>query len=187
MTKRRFKRPASPEDIAAIVQERRERDADIERLRDQPDIRIAEAPRTPHIRIDVFTSLHIRHAIPDNGLHAVRRLEADIADWHGVGADHGVNVRVQGTSPRSLLTDRQLMAAQRVEGVLCIVGPTFRAILERLLLPQFAGVTRVAWREAVEHVTRERRLEVQTALLRHACGNLAEAYAVVDYQPRKRA
>lgn len=185
MTKRRFKRPASPDEIAAMQRERREREADIIHLRSQPDVQIAEVPRAPHFRIDVFTFLHCRKALPDLSLHAVRRLEADMIDWHGVGADHGLTARVQGSSPRSLLTDRQLMAAQRVEAALQAVGGAERRILEGLLLPQFSGATRVDWRAVVQGVTHEHRHECQAALLRLACGNLASAYAFLDYQPRK--
>jgi len=194
LTARKYKRPASPEAIAAARRASQEVAADIARLSAQPDVRAVVDAGGRIIaanRMDAFAQLlnAPRPAISQDEFNAARRFEADIAAGQGVDWTPGGD----GTSTFGPM-DRRLAAQDRIRAVLTvkgrfgctIVGHGQAVILEALILPQFEGKT-LPWRETVENTARVKDERQQTALVRDSCRALVTAYAQIDYAERKSA
>ncbi|NEX95402.1 hypothetical protein, partial [Caulobacter sp. 17J65-9] len=77
----------SPEAVIAAARDRRAREAELNRLSAQPDVRVvADAARriVSARRLDVFDQLFAQRALTEAQVGAARRLEADLATAAGV-------------------------------------------------------------------------------------------------------
>lgn len=180
------RKPSTPEQAHQAAREKRERQAEIDRLQFQPDVRVVcdAAKRIVSAqRLDVFALLRSRQAITEAQYEAVRRLEADLAAAAGVDKPEQSLERVDRSStgaPGQNVSQRQIDAGRRVAEVLRGTGPINAKLLRALLEPQFAGVL-TRWREVVEQVTGETHHAAAAVVVRSACENLAEAYRGRDY------
>ena len=178
MTKRRFKRPADPAEIMARKLERA-------RLQSQPDVRVVVAPDHVIIaanRQDVFDLFANRKAISQDHLVAVRRLEADMARAEGVDRQPASG-RIDHAAKGAL--DHKLDAAARVQAVTRAMPIASAGLICDLLGPQFEG--KIAdWRHIVRLHTAECDKDVQSYILRAACGDLVRAFRFIDNEPRKK-
>lgn len=179
MTKAKYKRPASPAEIAL----RRE----TARLASQGDVRVVANPAHQIVaaqRMDVFELLRQRKSISFSAYEAVRRLEREMAWAEGVDTA-GPREAVDGGQARGGAFDHQVIYRAKVRAVLARLRPGSKALLEALLQPQFAG-TLPRWRDTVATITGQTREEIQTDRVGEAARNLAEAYVSVDYMSRDR-
>lgn len=183
MTKARTRRPADPDAIARLSRERRHHAEDVARLAAQPDIQISKAAGAPHHRLDVFDLLKGRAALSGHAYEAARRLERDIAAWLGVDRDTAAR---GGGGEVSLTSDRRLIAGDRVTAATGRIGARDGTLLSALIQPQFDGQAQ-RWREIVQRITAETNEHAQTAVVRSACENLAQAYVAIDYAATSRA
>lgn len=205
MTKRKYKRPSSPAQIAAVKalreQARQDREiadaeriargeivaADIAALDADPDIEVNLDPRGVPVRItrkDVFAMLLSRKIITIAQHAAVRRLETDLAIARQE-ADHGSSSASRvGCSVVPNRVIRAIAARERLTIIWLVTGIWYRDLLCALMEPQAALFTR--WRATVDRAIDEDSERVQTGLIRHACASLADAYARYDMGATKK-
>jgi hypothetical protein len=179
----RKKKAKTPQEIVADLEAYRARKRTLEDYQRQPDLQITTAPGHYIVaiqRLDVFELLLQRKAITTEQHGAVRRLEHDIALSLGEERPEASLDRVDTTSLGQNINGTMIDAGGRVKVILANCGPVSAQLLDALLKPQEAIFTR--WRVTVERVTRETRAEAQTAAIRAACSNLAEAYRQHDYR-----
>lgn len=185
MTRRR-KTAKSPQEIAAELEAAKARKRAVAELRRQPDL-VVKATENHHIisirRLDVFSLLFDRKSLTIEQYQAVRRLEHVQALSLGQERPEQTFDRVDTTSKGQNITGAMIQAGADVNVILATCGPVSGRLLEALTEAQSAVLTR--WRDVVERVTGETRPECQTAAVRSACANLAEAWVQFDY--RKRA
>lgn len=138
-------------------------------------------------RSDVFDLLFGRKALSEAQHRAARRLEEDVAERAGLnGPEAGFQVIDCGSSPswsRAAVTSGMVEAGRRVDEILSLSGPSSSKLLMELVVPMVQRGTIIAWRGVVERVTKESREEVQSAMVRRACDDLAEAYKTFDARP----
>ena len=139
-------------------------------------------------RLDVFALLHERKAMTDPQLIAVRRLEVLIGVAYGhEKPDQGerVDTSSQG-APGQNVSQTMIDAHAEMREVMGEVGITNARLLNALLAPTEGPAALTRWRKTVSDVTREGRPEVQSAMIRTACENLALAWQAFDYRARER-
>ena len=125
-------------------------------------------------RTDVFDAL--KDGMTAGSYDAARRLERDMALRAGENG-RGPNLdRVDCDGQRDR-TDAMLLAGQRIDGVLALLGDREGWLLTELILPV---VTRPTWRQTVAHITGESHAHAQAAVVRSACENLRDAYQRYD-------
>ena len=183
----RRKRTLSPEQQAEESRARSARKAEVERLRSQGLV-VKCDPQWNIIvtrRLDVFALLHERKALTDPQFVAVRRFETLVAVSMGHERAELTMDRVQASTegaPGQSVTQAMIDAAKLVTAVLNDIGPVNARLMNALTTERDASLNK--WRETVERVTREARSEVQAAMIRQACENLALAFQGIDYQAR---
>lgn len=121
-------------------------------------------------RLDAFAAL--KEGMQPGAYDAAKRLERDIHIRYGQN-DHGRPERVDCEPQAFDRTDKMVMAGERVDRVLDMLGTQERRLLTELILPQ---PQRVTWREVVRHYTGEANPHAQCAAVRLACVNLRDAY-----------
>lgn len=161
-----------------VVEELRERGIEV---RHDEQYRIIGASR-----VDVFGELHKRKSLSDTHLIAAKRLEVLIGVAYGhEQPDRGE--RVDGNAnigpPGQKIGDTMIDAMGIYRGLMKEVGFTNARLLRGLLEPVDVAQD---WRKTVLDVTREARSEVQSAMIRTACENLALAWQAFDYRARER-
>lgn len=185
---RRRKPRQTADQIAAELEATRRRKRELAELQRQPDLMIKATPNHEIIsiqRLDVFSLFLQRKTITIEQFNAVRRLEHEQAVAIGAeGQGHGMEYIDRGSSPGGP-TQAMLDAAALVREILANCGAVNARLLTALTEHQAAIFTR--WRETVEKVTGETRPECQSAAIRSACANLAEAWVAFDYRKRERA
>lgn len=163
-----------------VVEELRERGIEV---RHDEQYRIIGASR-----VDVFSLLHERKALTDPQLIGVRRLEVLIGHAYGhERPEQGerVDTSSQG-APGQNVTQTMIDAHAELREVMGEVGITNRRLLNALLAPTDCPAVLTRWRKTVADITREERSEVQSAMIRTACENLALAWQQFDYRARER-
>lgn len=185
MTRRR--KPSDPALLAAqrlarkrVVEELEARGVEV---RHDEQFRIIGASR-----IDVFSLLHERKALNDPHLIAVRRLEVLIGHAYGhERPEQGerVDTSSQG-APGQNVTQAMIDAHGDLKLIMREVGFTNARLLTALLAPVDSPSILTRWRKTVEDSTKEKRPEVQAAMIRTACENLALAWQSFDYRARER-
>lgn len=186
MSRRKPKKTA--QQIAADLEARKARKIEVTRLRAQPDLHVNATSNYEIVsiqRLDVFELLLQRKAITREQREAVRRLEHEQAVALGEERQGGGMEYIDRSSTPGGPTQAMLDAAALVREVLTGCGAVNARLLTALTAHQAAIFTR--WRETVEKVTGETRPECQTAAIRSACANLAEAWVAFDYRKRERA
>lgn len=195
------RKPASPEKIAAIAAERRlaEKVADrnpeawganVEAMAMPANASVAvtmDRARAKTVqtakRMDAFSALAT--GMPQASYFAALRLQVDITIRKGE-QDRGRNFnRVDCESPTDR-TDAMIAAARRIEAVFARIGGHTQWLLTELASP--SEVTRLQhqnWREIVAYITGETNPMAQGATVKHACQDLALAYAEMDREPRR--
>ena len=139
-------------------------------------------------RVDVFSLLHERKALTDLQLYAARRLEvlAGTAFGHE-RPDHGERVDTSSTgAPGQNITQAMIDAQGVLRTIMGSVGFTNAKLLNALLAQENSPSIMTRWRKTVSDCTGEDRSEVQAAMIRSACENLAEAFKAFDYRARER-
>ena len=139
-------------------------------------------------RVDVFSLLHERKALTDPQLIAVRRLEVLIGVAYGhEKPEQGerVDTSSQG-APGQNVSQTMIDAHADLRSVMREIGITNARLLNALLAPTEGPAALTRWRKTVSDVTREGRPEVQSAMIRTACENLALAWQSFDYRARER-
>lgn len=180
MTRRKRK---TPEQIAHERAEMEERAREVIRLRSQPDVHVVhdQAFRIRGaFRMDWVALLHQRETLSTEEANAVRRLEADICESHGLGMNREEWTVVDGTPtwpPGQGLSQRMVDASARVENVLSRIDPDRRALLKALLDPfnPGAGSTQ-GWRGTTRRLTGHLHKAAQTAAVVGAVRALEGAY-----------
>lgn len=140
-------------------------------------------------RLDVFALLHERKALTDPQLYAVRRLEVQIGTAHGHERPEQTMDRVDASTagaPGQNITQAMIDAMSDLRAIMGSVGPLNARLLNALLAPEGNAGLLTRWRKTVADVTREERPEVQAAMIRTACENLALAWQAFDNRPRER-
>jgi hypothetical protein len=185
MTKRRYKRPASPAEIAIIRKERAEREADLARLRAQPDMIVVTdaASRIVHARREtVFERLHGRGVLSRDELRATHDLQDDLAAAEGASRGAAME-RVDGSRSGD---DGRLMAVWRLSILRSACGERSWWLLHELIQPAVTPKCGPEhWRHIVARITKIERAEVQTDRVRTACADLLAAYAHLAGVKRK--
>lgn len=139
-------------------------------------------------RLDVFALLHERKAMTDPQLIAVRRLEVLIGVAFGhEKPDQGerVDTSCEG-APGQNVSQTMIDAMGDLRAIMGNVGPVNAKLLRALLAPTDSPAVLTRWRKTVEDETREKRPDVQAAMVRTACENLALAWQEFDYRARER-
>lgn len=140
-------------------------------------------------RYDCFALLHSRKAISDAGEQAVRRLQEDIATLHRTAGADRLDVVVDGGKKTFGFGYAQLVATENVHIALVSMEDIDRAhLLLKLIEPDVIHGQTVNWRGVVSRVTGEHRDKHQAEWVSSACEALAEAYRLIDHEPKpKRA
>jgi hypothetical protein len=132
-------------------------------------------------RLDVFDLLFTRGRLSQGALDAVRRLQADLASLHAqAGGVAAYAERIDRGRSDCSLDERRLRAGRRIATVLARTGQASARLLAALCEAGAALGQGGDWRDLVQRETGERLADAQGAVLRAACENLAEAYAILD-------
>jgi hypothetical protein len=138
-------------------------------------------------RLDVFDLLFARGSLGQAALDAARRLQADVTALHarpgGVGA---YAERVDRSRSDSGLDECALSAGSRITRVSALTGQASARLLLALCEAGEALRPGGGWRGLVQSHTGERLADAQSAVVRSACENLAEAYAILDRRRPQR-
>jgi hypothetical protein len=140
-------------------------------------------------RLDVFSLLHERKALTDPQLIAVRRLEVLIGTASGhERPEQGMDRVDSSTSgaPGQNISQAMIDASGELRIIMREIGFTNARLLMALLAPENSPAVMTRWRQTVADITREERSEVQAAMIRTACENLALAWQAFDYRARER-
>lgn len=195
------RKPASPEQIAAQAAERRlaERAADrnpqawganLDSLAmtanatvvvkmDKTKSRTIQTAK----RMDAFAALE--EGMPVASYVAARRLQADITIRKGE-QDRGRNLDRVDCDSQTDRTDAMIAAAKRIEAVFARIGGHTQWLLTELASPSdVMRLNHTTWRTIVQYITGEEDAMSQGAAVRHACRELAVAYAELDRLPRR--
>lgn len=185
---RRKAKAKSPQQIAAELEATRRRKRELADLHRQPDLMIKATPNHEIIsiqRLDVFSLFLQRKTITIEQFNAVRRLEQRQAVAMGQEKGERPTEYVQTGMSTDQISGAMIDASAEVEDILKACGSVNARLLIALTAYQAAIFTR--WRDTVEKVTGETRPECQSAAIRSACANLAEAWTAFDYRKRERA
>ncbi len=132
-------------------------------------------------RLDVFDVLFTRGRLSQAALDAVRRLQTDMASLHAqAGGVTTYAERIDRSRSDCGLDERRLRAGRRIAKVLGLTGQASARLLAALCEAGAALGQDGDWRDFVQRETGERLADAQSAVLRAACENLAEAYAILD-------
>ena len=138
-------------------------------------------------RVDVFSLLHERKALTDLQLYAVRRLEGLQALAFGHEKPEQTMDRVDSSTsgaPGQNVSQAMIDAGGELRTIYATTGAQNATLLQALIADQSAILTR--WRDTVKRITGETDDKAQSALIRSACENLAEAFKAFDYRARER-
>jgi hypothetical protein len=185
MSKRR--KPTDPAVHAALILARKRDAADLQAR--GAVVTVDEQHRIINARrLDVFALLHERKALTDPQLIAVRRLEVLIAVAFGhEKPDQGFRVDTSSEgAPGQNVSQAMIDAMGDLRAIMGNVGPVSAKLLNALLAPTDSPSVMTRWRDTVEAETAETRPEVQAAMVRSACENLALAWQSFDYRARER-
>jgi hypothetical protein len=131
-------------------------------------------------RQDVFDLFFARGRLSQAALDAVRRLQSDVATLHALaGGVSAYAERIDRSRCGDGPTDARLRAGRRIEAALALAGPANARLLLALCESDAALGRDADWRTLVERETGERLADAQSAILRAACNNLAEALAIL--------
>lgn len=198
MSRRRSSKPATPDQIAERKRLRRQADfealgmsADVATLVANHDIEVrpeadndkGSERRRVAARMDAFSAL--QNGMPEASYSAARRLQNDITIRKGE-QDRGRNLdRVDCDGPTDR-TDAMIAAAKRIEAVFARIGDHTQWLLTELASPSdVMRLNHTTWRTIVQYITGEEDAMSQGAAVRHACRELALAYAELDRLPRR--
>lgn len=160
-----------------------------EALAAQPDVAVVKAERgkvQTAQRFDVFHTMHARGGLSTAALHAVRRLERDMAERRGVVVDEPS--RGGGVGASDHVTQRMIDAGARVDAALSQLQGMAAAVLRELLDPRLLFTNDAdRWRAVVRLVTKQARREDQAKIVRISCEALAVVYREADARPRRAA
>jgi hypothetical protein len=132
-------------------------------------------------RLDVFDLLFTRGRLSQGALDAVRRLQADMASLHAqAGGVAAYAEHIDRSRSGCGLDERRLRAGRRAAKVRALTGSASARLLTLLCEAGAALGQGGDWRDLVRRETGERLADAQGAVLRAACENLAEAYAILD-------
>lgn len=188
MTRRRKPhKPTDPAEHAATMLARK-REIDEHRARGATVTHDEQGRIINARRPDVFALLHERKALTDPQLIAVRRLETLIATAYGHERPEQSLDRVDRSSqgaPGQNITTAMIDASRDLRTIMREVGFTNARLLNAILDPKIKSDPR-EWRKTVSDTTGEARHEVQAAMIRSACENLALAFQAFDYGARER-
>lgn len=159
MTKRnRNRKPSDPMEIMRQAAERRDRDAEITRLKtmgatvtiDNRNGRILGAYRS-----SVFKILLESKAITQNQFNAAQELVEQWAAWKGLAGSQGASAGFVdgGTGCVELVTDRMIKAGKDVARILAHVGPMDRELIEAFMVAVVEEDRAMVWRGIVMRVT----------------------------------
>ena len=159
MTKRnRNRKPSDPMEIMRQVAERRDRDAEITRLKtmgaivtiDNRNGRILGAYRS-----SVFKILLESKAINQNQFNAAQELVEHWAMWKGLAGSQGASAGFVdgGTGCVELVTDRMIKAGKDIAKILAHVGPMDRELIEAFMVAVVEEDRAMVWRGIVMKVT----------------------------------
>ncbi len=184
MAKKR--KPHDPAAAARAELERREREAEIQRLRAQGATvttdrggKIISARRS-----NVFNLLLARKTITQNQHDAAYRLATDWAIWKGLDGKGERSEAVDGGSGSAeLVTDRMIQAGRRVFMVIGGLREDREALLAAFMVATVEEDRPMMWRGVVERVLGETVRDKQTA----AVVDALEALRAVYEQPRRAA
>lgn len=137
-------------------------------------------------RSNVFNLLLERRSITQNHHDAAHRLCEQWAAWKGLdaGGEQGSERVDGGTScgPKSLVTDRMLMAGKWVDNVLRQIPADERRILTALVIATVEEDRPMAWRGIVQRTTGEEVRDRQTASVVLALESLRETLEAAKTQ-----
>lgn len=201
MARTRKAKPKSPEQIAAEKMAKRVQDfqlvglsASAASLPANNDVQVDRATRQSAgergnvdraSRLDVFALLYDRKGLTIEQYRAVRRLEERQAVAMGAERPAKLGEFVQTGHATDLVTAAMIDASNEVKDILKSCGGINARLLQDLTAHQAAVLTR--WRVTVQRVTGETRPDCQSAAIRSACANLAEAWIQFDYRKREKA
>jgi hypothetical protein len=173
------KRPYDPAEAQAKAQERKDRDAEVQRLKSQgASVTLDRGGRiVSAYRSNVFTRLREAKPTPaiSVGQHNAAQLLIEIwAAWKGLeGSGEPSPEKVDGTGGRdSLVSDRMLRAGRRAEEALSAIGPQDRDLLVAFMVATVEEDRPMQWRGIVHRVTGEERRERQVVYVVSALENL---------------
>jgi hypothetical protein len=181
MPKSRHK-PTDPQAAARRRLERQETDAEIGRLRRQGAVVSLDRARriVSAYRASAFHKLRESDTISASQAAAAERLCSDWAVWRGLdGRPPPLEVHTEWKRAPDIVTDRMLVAGNRVDRVLRQVGPVDRELLISLVASAVEDDRPIPWRDTVRRVTGVTQTVRQSQMIVAALGNLARAYGAV--------
>lgn len=151
-----------------------------ERIRD-------EAPTRDKVRrlqrLDAIDQLEARKAISSEDAKAVRRLEEKIAERYRLDS---LPSSAMGGGVPVPVSDRSLDARACLDYLALRTGGASWRLLAALMEPAVVdGQMSDNWRAVVERVGNEVLPHGQTAIVRHACQNLREAWTLFDGEAKR--
>lgn len=181
----RKRKPHDPAAATLANLERREREAEAQRMREQgAEVTVDRAGKIVSARrSNVFTLLLARGTITPNQHDAAYRLAQDWATWKGLdgGPEPGAG-KVDGSSgSRELVTDRMIQAGKRATHTLSLIEPLQCVVLEAFMVATVEEDRPMAWRGIMQRLgvtVRDRQTQIIVSAL--------EALRQVYEQPAER-